>query len=301
MVLDLKDNPKNLPKYREQFKNVYPFSDGIFKLLMANEAKPERTIKFLNAMLGLSDKNAIKSFTLGVQEQPGILDRKTSIFDIYGITEGKDPILIEVQQNANKLYVDRLTYYTSRVVCNQVKKSKDYDLPRIYVLSLLCEDQFPDEIDTYFHHCQIMRNRKFSFDKVNVFLVEMEKFFKIDDRTAPARREKSNRAEMLRLFRDVLEEKSVDEEKASKLLDSDFAKDVSFMGYTDELLLLEVDNMTDMLYEKQGSYLQGKADGKAEGELSAMKKMAKSLKENGVAISTISKSSGLTEEQINAL
>ncbi|WP_234979930.1 hypothetical protein [Fibrobacter sp. UWEL] len=89
----------------------------------------------------------------------------------------------------------------------------------------------------------------------------------------------------------------MDEEKASKLLDSDFAKDVSFMGYTDELLLLEVDNMTDMLYEKQGSYLQGKAD----GELSAKKKMAKSLKENGVAISAIAISSGLTEEQIKAL
>ena len=31
-------------------------------------------------------------------------------------------------------------------------------------------------------------------------------------------------------------------------------------GYTDETLLNEVDGMTDMLYEKQGSYLQGKED-----------------------------------------
>lgn len=31
-------------------------------------------------------------------------------------------------------------------------------------------------------------------------------------------------------------------------------------GYTDETLLNEVDGMTDLLYEKQGSYLQGKQD-----------------------------------------
>lgn len=31
-------------------------------------------------------------------------------------------------------------------------------------------------------------------------------------------------------------------------------------GYTDETLLNEVDGMTDILYEKQGSYLQGQQD-----------------------------------------
>ena len=65
---------------------------------------------------------------------------------------------------------------------------------------------------------------------------------------------------MLRIFRDVLEEKEIPEEKLKKLLDKDFAKDVSLEGYTDETLLNEVDGMTDMLYEKQGSYLQAKEE-----------------------------------------
>ena len=34
----------------------------------------------------------------------------------------------------------------------------------------------------------------------------------------------------------------------------------SLTGYTDETLLNEVDGMTVLLYEKQGSYLQGKQD-----------------------------------------
>ena len=98
------------------------------------------------------------------------------------------------------------------------------------------------------------------YDKLDIYLVELEKFFAIDDRTSPSCREQSDRAEMLRIFRDVLEDRDIPEEKLKKLLDKDFAKEVSLKGYTDETLLNEVDGMTDMLYEKQGSYLQGKQD-----------------------------------------
>lgn len=61
MVKDVHEHPEHLAKYRKKYKNVYPFSDGIFKMLMANEAKPQRTVKFLNAMLGLTGRKAITS------------------------------------------------------------------------------------------------------------------------------------------------------------------------------------------------------------------------------------------------
>ena len=261
MVKDLHEHPEHLAEYRKNYTNIYPFSDGIFKMLMANEAKPERTVKFLNAMLDLNGENAIKSFILGVPENPGVLNDKTAIFDIYGTTEAGNPVLIEVQQTFNTLFVDRLIYYTSRVISRTVKKSQDYNLPHIYVLSLLTENQFPLERNTYLHHSQLARNRHFFYEKLDVYFVEVEKFFAIDDRTEPEKREKTNRAEMLRIFRAVLEEKEIPAEKLKRLLDKDFAKDVSLNGYTDETLLNEVDGMTNLLYEKQGSYLQGKGDG----------------------------------------
>jgi len=260
MVKDVHKHPERLAEYRKTYKNVYPFSDGIFKMLMANEAKPERTVKFLNAMLMLSGTNAIKTFSLGVPENPGVLDDKSAIFDIYGITEAGNPVLIEVQQNFNTLFIDRLIYYTSRVISRTVKKSKDYNLPHIYVLSLLTENQFPLERSTYLHHAQLVRNRRLFYEKLDIYLIEIEKYFAIDDRTKPENREMTDRAEMLRIFRDVLEEKEIPVEKLQRLLDKDFAKDVSLQGYTDETLLNEVDGMTDLLYEKQGSYQQGLDD-----------------------------------------
>jgi hypothetical protein len=264
MAKDVHEHPEHLADYRKIYRNIYPFSDGIFKLLMANEAKPERTVKFLNAMLGLDGTRAIKSFKLGVPENPGVLNDKTAIFDIYGVSEAGNPVLIEVQQNYNTLFLDRLIYYTSRVISRTVKKSKDYNLPHIYVLSILTEDQFPLERGTYLHHTQLVRNRHLFYDKLDIYLVELEKFFAIEDRTPIESREQSNRADMLRIFRDILEEKDIPQEKMKNLLDKDFAKDVSFTAYTDEILLNEVDGMTDMLYEKQGSYLQGREDERQE-------------------------------------
>jgi hypothetical protein len=257
MAKDVHEHPEHLAEYRKIYKNVYPFSDGIFKMLMANEAKPERTVKFLNAMLDLSGKNAIKSFTLGVPENPGVLNDKTAIFDIYGTTEAGNPILIEVQQNFNTLFIDRLIYYTSRVISRTVKKSQDYNLPHIYVLSILTENQFPLERSTYLHHSQLVRNRHLFYDKLDIYIVELEKFFAIEDRTKPENRERSNRADMLRIFRSILEEKDIPADKLNNLLDKDFIKDVSFGSYTDEILLNEVDGMTDILYEKQGSKIDG--------------------------------------------
>ena len=50
---------------------------------------------------------------------------------------------------------------------------------------------------------------------------------------------------------------SVVKSKQATHLDSEFAKDVSLIGYTDEILLNEVDGMTNILYEKQSSFLEG--------------------------------------------
>ena len=122
--------------------------------------------------------------------------------------------------------------------------------------------------------------------KMLINLIEIEKFFAIEDRTPPEERELSDKAEMLRIFRDVLEEKEIPEEKLKKLLDKDFVKDVSLEEYTDETLLNEVDGMTNILYEKQGSYLQGQED------------MVKAMLAEGVSVDIVMRVSKFSEKKI---
>ena len=78
-----------------------------------------------------------------------------------------------------------------------------------------------------------------------------------------------------------------------RLLDKDFANDVSFKGYTDETLLNEVDGMTDMLYEKQGSYLQGKDDERNE--------IAIAMLAEGDSIEKIARVTKLSENDVRKL
>ena len=289
-VKDVHEHPERLSYYRQKYKNIYPFSDGIFKILMASEGKQMRLVKFLNAMLGLKGSAAIKEFSFGVPENPGVLNDKTAIFDIYGTTQANEPVLIEIQQNYNRLFVDRLIYYTSRVISRTVKKAQDYKLPHIYVLSILTDNQFKKEKDRYFHHMRLVRNENFFYKKLDIFFVEIEKFFKIEDTILPQKRERTDRAEILRIFRAILEEKEISEEKLVKFLDSDFAKDVSMVGYTDEILLNEVDGMTDILYEKQGSFLDGQ-DAKA-------LEVAHNLYNKGIANDIIAETTGVPIKNI---
>lgn len=196
MAKDVKEHPERLAEYRKIYKNVYPFSDGFFKMLMANAAKSERTVKFLNAMLGLEGKNAITEFTLGVPENPGVLNDNPD----------REPVS-----------------------------------------------------DGTVHHAQLVRNRHMYYEKMDIYLIEIEKFFAIEDRTPPEERE---------------------------LPDKDFVKDVSLEEYTDETLLNEVDGMTNILYEKQGSYLQGQED------------MVKAMLAEGVSVDIVMRVSKFSEEKI---
>ncbi len=67
----------------------------------------------------------------------------------------------------------------------------------------------------------------------------------------------------------------------------------------------EVDNMTDMLYEKQGSYLQGKRDGRAEGRKEGVSEtkldIAKAMLAANEPMDKICAYTELTEAEVLAL
>ena len=182
----------------------------------------------------------------------------------------------------------RLFYYVSRTVSVLVPEGASYRLPHIYVLSILTEDLFQGEPDTYFHHVTLSKNGRPFYKKFDGFLVEVDKFREIDQRTPRARSEQSERAEMLRFLIDLMEEKPIpanilQNEMYAKFVksvpgetsrrktsffsylraaaaDAKGVKDVSLEKIEDELLLREVDDMTDIKYEKESSYLDGVRD-----------------------------------------
>lgn len=293
MAQDVKENRANLAKYRKIFKYAYPFGDKVFKRLMINQVKPERFIAFLNAMMGLEGDRRIKDFSFRIQEMPALPSQKKPIFDIIGTNQAGEPILVEVQQNASQLFIDRLFYYVSRAISTLVPEGSRYRLPHVYVLSILTEDLFNNEPDTYFHHVNLSKNGRPFYDKFDGFLVEVDKFCKIDARLPLSNREQSERADMLRFFNELMEEKPFSPQYLQNDLYAKFIKDVSLEKIEDELLLREVDEMTDIKYEKESSFLDG-MDAKA-------REMAKAMLAEGDSVEKVARISQLSEAEVAAL
>lgn len=150
MAKDVKANPANLAKYRKIFKYAYPFGDKVFKRLMINQMNPERFIAFLNAMMGLEGPNRIKEFTFRIQEIPTLPTQKKPIFDIVGTNQAGEPVLVEVQQNASQIFIDRLFYYVSRTVSVLVPEARHERSGRAemlrFLIDLMEEKPFSDDI-----------------------------------------------------------------------------------------------------------------------------------------------------------
>lgn len=306
---------KNLLKYQELYKYAYILSDGIFKIVFAEEKDHTLLISLVNAMLGLQGADAIKDITLEMQEFPGAFNKKDCILDIIGTTNAGEKVLVEVQQQGDDFFRDRVEYYISRVIENQVHSSEKYELPRIYFLGLLDFELFPEEPQKYIHHVNEMCNGRKFFPKIQKIFVEIDKFFELE-KAGITKDDDSEAAQWLRAIKVIIKEEPVPEkmmqnETFRRLLDS-----VKLINFVEELFNAEVKNMTDLKAEheigfsegKAEGFVQGKTEGHAEGAAEERAKaekekreMAKILKKKNVAISIIVESTGFSEDEIRAL
>lgn len=294
---------KNLLKYQEIYNYAYILSDGIFKIVFAEEKDHTLLISLVNAMLDLHGGETIKEITLEMQEFPGAFTKKDCIVDIIGTTNAGERVLVEVvnnlipvsktsfgqewiqtsfgyqaakplsrnkiaepqgQQQGDEFYRDRVEYYMSRVIENQVHTSEKYELPRIYFLGLLDFTLFPEEPQKYIHHVDEMCNGRKFFPKIQKIFVEIEKFFRLEEKGITTN-DNSEAAQWLRAIKVTINEEPVPEkimqnETFRRLLDS-----VKLINFAEELFNCEIKNVTDLMAEHEIGFAEGKKEGHAEG------------------------------------
>ena len=255
---------KNLLKYQEIYSYAYILSDGIFKIVFAEEKDHTLLISLVNAMLDLHDGDAIKDISLEMQEFPGVFTKKDCIVDIIGTTNAGERVLVEVQQQGDEFYRDRVEYYMSRVIENQVHTSEKYELPRIYFLGLLDFTLFPEEPQKYIHHVDEMCNGRKFFPKIQKIFVEIEKFFRLEEKGITTN-DSSEAAQWLRAIKVTINEEPVPEkimqnETFRRLLDS-----VKLINFAEELFNCEVKNVTDLMAEHEIGFAEGKKEGHEAG------------------------------------
>ena len=260
----MKMDAKNLVKYRKIYKYAYLLCDSVFKIVFAEEKGHSLLISLVNAMLDLHGDSAIKSISLEMQEYPGIFNKKNCILDIIGTTNAGEKVLVEVQQQGDKYFRDRVEYYISRVIENQVHKNEKYELPQIYFIGLLDFEMFPEEPAEYIHHVDEMCHGKKFFPKIQKVFVEIEKFFELEN-AGTSKDDDSEAAQWLRAIKAIVKEEPVPQKILSNETFQQLISSVELSNFEEELFNLEVKNMTDLKAQHEIGFAEGKEQGFAEG------------------------------------
>jgi predicted transposase/invertase (TIGR01784 family) len=264
MLEAMKIDKSNFHKYQKLYKYAYILSDGVFKIVFAEEKNHSLLISLVNAMLDLHGNDAIKEITLEMQEFPGIFNKKNCIVDIVGTTNANEKIIVEIQQQGDKFFRDRVEYYIARVIENLVHKSEKYELPRIYFLGLLDFEMFPEEPTEYIHHVDEMCHGRKFFPKIQKIFVEIEKFFELENAGVIVN-DHSDAAEWLRAIKSIIKEEPMPERILENKTFHRLLESVKLINFAEELFNLEVKNMTDLQAKYEVGYSEGKEQGFSAG------------------------------------
>lgn len=290
---------------------VNPYTDFGFKKLFGTEINKDLLISFINSLL--HGREVVKDLTYLNTEHLGTSEAdRRAVFDVYCENEKGEKILVEMQRGIQQYFKDRSLYYATFPIREQGQKGEwDYRLKSVYIIGILNFTFDKDNNDYYHHEVQLLDNqtKEVFYDKLTFIYLEMPKFNKTED-------ELNGMFEkwlfVLRNLSRLMERpKALQERVFTKLFEAaEIAKftKTEYDNYEESLKVYR-DWKNMIVTEKKISWEEGHEVGKEEGREEGIEEgkkqnaieMAKILKEEGVAINIIVKSSGLTEEEINAL
>ncbi len=279
-------------------KYVNPFTDFGFKKIFGEEASKPLLMDFLNAIL--SPANRIVALTFKNTEQLGQteVDRKV-IYDIYCENEIGEKFIVELQKAKQNYFKERTIYYSTFPIQEQAEKGEwNYNLKAVYCIGIL-DFTFDDyesepEKSEVVHTIQLKnQNNKVFYEKLSYIYLEMPNF-KLGENELKTRLDKwlyfikylEDFQTIPHIFTDEIFAQAFEKAELAQFAPNELEKyENSLKVYRD------LKGVIDTAFD------EGKMEGKMEGKI----EVAKALKESGVPIEIISKSTGLSVSEIDKL
>lgn len=275
-------------------KYINPYTDFGFKKIFGEEASKPQLIDFLNALL--PEQNKIIDLTFKNTEQLGLtdLDRK-AIYDIYCENDKGEKFIVELQKAKQNYFKERTIYYSTFPIREQAEKGEwNYNLKAVYCIGILdfTFDDYKSEPErSNFLHTIKLKNQdgKIFYNKLTYVYLEMPNFSKAESQLE-SRLDKwlyfikhlEDFQNIPAIFRDEVFERAFEKAELANLGQTDLDK------YENSLKIYrDLKGVIDTAFD------EGKAEGKTE--------TARQLKQLGVSIDIIAKSTGLSEDEINKL
>jgi len=291
------------------FKILPPTDDWIFKLLFGDERNKSMLIDLLKAFVELPQEEYELSF-LDTSLKPENEDDKLGILDVKVKTKTGKVIDIEIQVNPERNIGQRLSFYKSKLIVEQIGKGELYHvIQKVICICITNYELFPEANE----YVNIFRftNKKNGL----IFEVIPEEIYTLELPKVPALSDGSAGWEWLQFLRAKRKEEF--EMVAVKNPEIRKAVDTLYQLSSDEQIQAEHERRLkawrDRASQIEGSFLDGKQEGKREGKREGIQEgkkegkrdtaieIARKMKTDNVSMNQIIKYTGLTEEQIKSL
>ena len=300
----MKDNKDNI--------EVKTLSDLFARYLLGKSGNEDLLENLVNATLSdfnfeeVKDLEIIDPFNLSEN-----IELKESIIDVKAKTKDNKTVIIEFQLCGNINFVDRIFYYISKNIVNELHESEDYqEVQKIISINLLDFNlNFGDEGKP--HRCFKLidtEDQNISLDYIQMHLIEVRRFINILENSTIEELKKNKLLTWMKFFtsknlKDIEKELKEANPIMTKAIEEykRFTSDDKLMrAYASRDAFLVGQKMMLSRERKEGK-LEGIKEGKLEGEKNKAILIAKNLKKSGLDIKFISENTGLPLDEIEKL
>jgi hypothetical protein len=303
-----------IEKGGEQMASNYIRFDWAMKRLLRNKANFAVLEGFLTTLLG--ESILIQRLLESESNQEDEYDKYNRV-DLLAENSKGELILIEVQNNNEYAYFQRMLFGTSKLVTEYINRGEGYDKVRkVYSVNIVYFSLGSGKDVVYhgktefrgIHQGDVLeltpfQKQTFKVDTVSqlypeYYILKVNDFNQVarspleewiyylntgdipDNATAPGLNEARQRLKLDRMTKEELN---------------------AYYRHLDNIVILRDNIFTERAEGRAEGRLEGRAEGRAEGERNKQIEIARNLKKAGVSIDVISQSSGLTVDEIEKL
>ena len=283
---------------------IKKLSDLFARYLLGKNGNEDLLENLVNATLSdfnfeeVKDLEIIDPFNLSEN-----IELKESIIDVKAKTKDNKTVIIEFQLCGNMNFLDRIFYYISKNIVNELHEGGDYqEVQKIISINLLDFNlNFGD--DGKPHRCFKLidtESHNISLDYIQMHLIEVQRFIDILEKSTIEELKKNKLLTWMKFFTSnnlELIEKELKE--ANPIMTKAIEE---YKRFTSDDKLMRAYAARDAFLVGQKMMLsREREEGKLEGIKENSYTIAKNLKKAGLDIEFISKNTGLTIEEINNL
>jgi len=277
-------------------KYFNPYTDFGFKKLFGEEASKDLLMDFLNQLLPSYHQIAELIFKNPEKNTNTPRERK-AIFDIYCQTAGGERFIVEMQKAKVNFFKDRALFYSTFPIKEQARKGEwNFELMPVYFIAILNFHYDEEEERRKFRRdvCLKDQDGDIFYDKFHFKFLQMPLFNKQEheleshfDKWVYFLKHLENFDHIPGVLNEPIFQRGFEIAELAHLTPRQFdAYLKSLLEYS------EVKNVNDTAYD------DGIKKGKIEGKIEGIKKVAKALKANHVALDIIMATTGLTDQEI---